>query len=79
MPNFIPNHNSEMIYLGHMPGAVVVPDFYMKKLAAPPAARGKVDINKSATENLQILSQCLDRAIEDLVANEVTAPGRVQR
>jgi fructose-1,6-bisphosphatase II / sedoheptulose-1,7-bisphosphatase len=43
------------------------PDFYMKKLAAPPAAKGKVDISKSATENLKILSECLDRGIDELV------------
>lgn len=48
-------------------GLFAAPDFYMKKLAAPPAAKGKVDINKSATENLKILSQCLDRAIDELV------------
>jgi fructose-1,6-bisphosphatase II / sedoheptulose-1,7-bisphosphatase len=48
-------------------GLFAAPDFYMKKLAAPPAAKGKVDINKSATENLKILSQCLDRAVEELV------------
>ena len=48
-------------------GLFAAPDFYMKKLAAPPAAKGLVDINKSATENLKILSQCLDRAIEELV------------
>ncbi|WP_421659277.1 class II fructose-bisphosphatase [Leptothermofonsia sp. ETS-13] len=48
-------------------GLFNAPDFYMKKLAAPPAAKGKVDINKSATENLKILSECLDRGIEELV------------
>ncbi|MEM9246096.1 MAG: fructose-bisphosphatase class II, partial [Cyanobacteria bacterium P01_F01_bin.153] len=32
-----------------------------------PAAKGKVDINKSATENLKILAECLDRSIEELV------------
>ena len=48
-------------------GLFAAPDFYMKKLAAPPAARGHVDINKSATENLKILSECLDRAIDELV------------
>jgi fructose-1,6-bisphosphatase II / sedoheptulose-1,7-bisphosphatase len=48
-------------------GLFAAPDFYMKKLAAPPAAKNHVDINKSATENLKILSQCLDRAIEELV------------
>ncbi len=48
-------------------GLFAAPDFYMKKLAAPPAAQGKVDINKSATENLKILSECLDLAIDELV------------
>ncbi len=48
-------------------GLFNAPDFYMKKLAAPQAAKGKVDIRKSATENLKILSECLDRAIEELV------------
>ncbi|MCC5638922.1 class II fructose-bisphosphatase [Nostoc sp. CHAB 5844] len=48
-------------------GLFAAPDFYMKKLAAPPAAKGKVDINKSATENLKILSESLERAIDELV------------
>ncbi|AFY41591.1 class II fructose-bisphosphatase [Nostoc sp. PCC 7107] len=48
-------------------GLFAAPDFYMKKLAAPPAAKGKVDINKSATENLKILSECLERSIDELV------------
>lgn len=48
-------------------GLFAAPDFYMKKLAAPPAARNHVDINKSATENLQIISECLNRSIEELV------------
>ena len=48
-------------------GLFHAPDFYMKKLAAPPAAKGKVDIRKSATENLKIIGECLDRAIDELV------------
>jgi len=48
-------------------GLFAAPDFYMKKLAAPALARGHVDINKSATENLKILSECLDRGIDELV------------
>ncbi|MEM8611297.1 MAG: class II fructose-bisphosphatase [Cyanobacteria bacterium P01_H01_bin.105] len=48
-------------------GLFAAPDFYMKKLAAPPAAKGKVDITKSATENLKILGESLDRAIDELV------------
>lgn len=48
-------------------GLFAAPDFYMRKLAAPPAAKGKVDIRKSATENLKIIAECLERSIEDLV------------
>jgi fructose-1,6-bisphosphatase II / sedoheptulose-1,7-bisphosphatase len=48
-------------------GLFNAPDFYMRKLAAPPAAKGKVDIRKSATENLKILAECLDRSIDELV------------
>ena len=48
-------------------GLFNAPDFYMKKLAAPPAAKGKVDINKSATENIKILSECLGLPAEELV------------
>jgi fructose-1,6-bisphosphatase II / sedoheptulose-1,7-bisphosphatase len=36
-------------------------------LAAPPAAKGKVDIRKSATENIEILSQCLGLPKDELV------------
>lgn len=48
-------------------GLFAAPDFYMNKLAAPAVARGKVDIRKTATENLKILGECLDRAVDELV------------
>ncbi|MEM6867204.1 MAG: class II fructose-bisphosphatase [Cyanobacteria bacterium P01_C01_bin.121] len=48
-------------------GLFAAPDFYMNKLAAPPAAKGKVDISNSPTENLKILAECLDRGIDELV------------
>jgi fructose-1,6-bisphosphatase II / sedoheptulose-1,7-bisphosphatase len=48
-------------------GLFAAPDFYMNKLAAPAAAKGKVDIRKSPTENLKILAECLDRSIDELV------------
>ena len=47
-------------------GLFNAPDFYMNKLAAPPAAKGKVDIRKSPTENIKILSDVLGIAISDL-------------
>ena len=61
------NGSMAVLAISEKGGLFAAPDFYMKKLAAPPAAKGKVDIKKSATENLQILAQCLERSIEELV------------
>lgn len=61
------NGSMAVLAISEKGGLFAAPDFYMKKLAAPPVAKGHVDINKSATENLQILSDCMNRAIEDLV------------
>lgn len=61
------NGSMAVLAISEKGGLFRAPDFYMKKLAAPPAAKGKVDIRKSATENLKILSQCLNRSIEELV------------
>jgi fructose-1,6-bisphosphatase II / sedoheptulose-1,7-bisphosphatase len=61
------NGSMAVLAISEKGGLFAAPDFYMKKLAAPAAAAGHVDINKSATENLKILSECLDRSIEDLV------------
>ena len=55
-------------------GLFAAPDFYMKKLAAPPAARNHVDINKTATQNLQIISDCLERSVEELVVIVMDRP-----
>jgi len=61
------NGSMAVLAISEKGGLLAAPDFYMKKLAAPPAARGKVDITKSATENLKILSECLERSIDELV------------
>ncbi|GAB4351967.1 MAG: class II fructose-bisphosphatase [Cyanophyceae cyanobacterium] len=61
------NGSMAVLAISEKGGLFAAPDFYMKKLAAPPAAKGKVDINKSATENLKILADCLQRTIEELV------------
>ncbi|MEM8602258.1 MAG: class II fructose-bisphosphatase [Cyanobacteria bacterium P01_H01_bin.121] len=55
-------------------GLFHAPDFYMKKLAAPAVAKGHVDITKSATENLKVLSECMDRSIEELVVVVMDRP-----
>jgi fructose-1,6-bisphosphatase II / sedoheptulose-1,7-bisphosphatase len=58
-------------------GLFAAPDFYMDKLAAPAAAAGHVDIRKTPTENLKILSECMDRAIEDLVIVVMDRPRHI--
>lgn len=68
------NGSMAVLAISEKGGLLAAPDFYMKKLAAPPAARGKVDINKSATENLKILAECLERSIHELVVIVMDRP-----
>jgi len=42
------------------------PDTYMDKIACGPAARGAIDINKSATENINIVALKLGKPVGDL-------------
>jgi fructose-1,6-bisphosphatase II / sedoheptulose-1,7-bisphosphatase len=68
------NGSMAVLAISEKGGLFAAPDFYMKKLAAPPAAKGHVDINKTATQNLKILSECLDRKIEELVVVVMDRP-----
>ncbi|BAQ66792.1 class II fructose-bisphosphatase [Geminocystis sp. NIES-3709] len=61
------NGSMAVLAISEKGGLFAAPDFYMKKLAAPPAAKGHVDINKSATENLKIIAECMNRSIDELV------------
>ncbi|BFM38812.1 class II fructose-bisphosphatase [Synechocystis sp. LKSZ1] len=68
------NGSMAVLAISEKGGLFAAPDFYMKKLAAPPVAKGHVDINKSATENLKILSDCLNRSVEELVVVVMDRP-----
>jgi len=68
------NGSMAVLAIADKGGLFAAPDFYMKKLAAPPAAKDHVDINKSATENLKILSDCLHRSVEELVVIVMDRP-----
>lgn len=61
------NGSMAVLAISEKGGLLNAPDVYMQKLAAPPQARGKVHIDYPPAKNLQILADCLDRAIEDLV------------
>lgn len=68
------NGSMAVLAISEKGGLFAAPDFYMKKLAAPPVAKNHVDIRKSATENLKILSDCMDRAISELVVVVMDRP-----
>jgi len=68
------NGSMAVLAISEKGGLFRAPDFYMKKLAAPAVAKNHVDINKSATENLKILSDCMNRSIEELVVVVMDRP-----
>ncbi|GAA6616376.1 class II fructose-bisphosphatase [Scytonema sp. NUACC26] len=68
------NGSMAVLAISEKGGLFAAPDFYMRKLAAPSRARGRVDINKSASENLKILSECLERSVEELVVVVMDRP-----
>lgn len=68
------NGSMAVLAISEKGGLFAAPDFYMKKLAAPAVAKNHVDIRKSPTENLKILSDCMDRAVEELVVVVMDRP-----
>ncbi len=68
------NGSMAVLAISEKGGLFAAPDFYMDKLAAPPAAAGHVDLRKTPTENLKILSECLDRAVDELVVVVMDRP-----
>jgi len=68
------NGSMAVLAISEKGGLFAAPDFYMKKLAAPAVAKNHVDIRKSATENLKILSDCMNRAVEELVVVVMDRP-----
>ena len=68
------NGSMAVLAISEKGGLFRAPDFYMKKLAAPAVAKNHVDINKSATENLKILSDCMNRTVEELVVVVMDRP-----
>ena len=68
------NGSMAVLAISEKGGLFNAPDIYMKKLAAPAVAHGHVDIRKSPTENLKILSDCMNRSIEELVVVVMDRP-----
>jgi fructose-1,6-bisphosphatase II / sedoheptulose-1,7-bisphosphatase len=68
------NGSMAVLAISEKGGLFAAPDFYMKKLAAPAVAKNHVDIRKSATENLKILSDCMSRSVDELVVVVMDRP-----
>lgn len=50
------------------------PDTYMDKIACGPAAKGKIDIDKSATENIRAVADALRKPVSDLTVVILNRP-----
>lgn len=50
------------------------PDTYMDKIACGPAAKGCIDIDKTATENIHAVAKALDKAVNDLTVVILNRP-----
>lgn len=50
------------------------PDMYMNKIAVGPKAKGKVDIRKSVTENLEAVAKALGKDISEVTATILDRP-----
>ncbi|MEN9205516.1 MAG: class II fructose-bisphosphatase [Thermostichales cyanobacterium DRC_bins_46] len=61
------NGSMAVLAISEKGGLLGAPDIYMQKLAAPPEAKGKVHLDYPPAKNLQIIAECLDRAVEELV------------
>ncbi|MGD1809122.1 class II fructose-bisphosphatase [Dapis sp. BLCC M126] len=68
------NGSMAVLAISEKGGLLAAPDVYMKKLAAPAVAKNHVDINKSATDNLKIISDCMERSVDELVVVVMDRP-----
>lgn len=68
------NGSMAVLAISEKGGLFAAPDFYMNKLAAPPAAKNHVDIRKTPTQNLKIIADCLSRTVEELVVVVMDRP-----
>jgi len=68
------NGSMAVLAISEKGGLLAAPDVYMKKLAAPGVAKNHVDIHKSATDNLKIISECMERTVEELVVVVMDRP-----
>lgn len=68
------NGSMAVLAISEKGGLFAAPDFYMRKLAAPAAAKNHVDLRKTPTENLQIIADCLERKVEELVVIVMDRP-----
>lgn len=68
------NGSMAVLAISEKGGLFAAPDFYMNKLAAPPAAKNHVDIRKTPTQNLKIIGDCLNRTVEELVVVVMDRP-----
>ena len=55
-----------VVALSNRGGLLNAPDTYMEKIAVGPAARGSIDLSKSATHNLKAIAKAMGREVSEL-------------
>ena len=60
------NGAMSMIAVGEPGSLLTLPEMYMRKMAVGPRARGKIDINRSAAQNIQAIAEAFERQVNDV-------------
>jgi fructose-1,6-bisphosphatase II len=67
--------NATAVLAAAEPGGLLhAPDTYMEKLIVGKPAKGRVDLDRPVTENLQIIAESLDREVADLTVVVLDRP-----
>jgi fructose-1,6-bisphosphatase II len=68
------NGAMSMIAVGEAGSLVTLPDMYMRKMAVGPLARGKIDINRSISENVESIAEAFGRRPNDITTIVLERP-----
>ena len=71
--NGVPNAIS-VIATGEKGSLFHAPDMYMNKIACGPKAKGVIDLDKTAKENLEVVAERLDKEISEMVVVVLDRP-----
>ena len=63
-----------MVAVGPRDSLQTLPDMYMRKMAAGPRARGKIDLARSVAENIEAIAEAFGRKVGDITTIVLDRP-----